>query len=473
MHRMRQFWTQHANIRTRLTLWYLLSLVLILFMFTAFLLRQLDRALLEQADTALELAADRVLEHVGQEDGRLVFLRSGALGQIEREFDLYLIAPDGTLWDSLGDGDAPLLNSPKSGFVTISERGPGRDGAEWRVLSQPITSPDGATTGWLQIAQSPTGHRSVMKTFLKHLFCGLPLIFPLAGLGSFFLATRALRPISRITRTAQSITTSDLGERIDYQGPNDEVGQLATTFDRMLDRLQAGFERERRFSADAAHELRTPLTALKGGIGVTLSQPRQPPEYASALRDMEGQVDRLIRLSNDLLFMARLDHKEGEEQLDEIVLSDLFAALVDQVRPLAEAKSIVLLESAPPDLTIKGNMDLLIRLFLNLLDNAIKYTPLQGQVRIETEERADCVCVSVSDTGPGIPPEQLPHLFERFYRAESDRARRREPGAQAQGGAGLGLAIAQEIAQAHGGTLTVQSEPGEGCTFVFCIPRSP
>jgi heavy metal sensor kinase len=279
-----------------------------------------------------------------------------------------------------------------------------------------------------------------------------------------------LRPIDKITQTARAINASDLEGRINYEGANDEVGRLARTFDSMLDRLQGGFERERRFTADAAHELRTPLTALKGRIGVTLSQPRQPAVYEDALREMEGQVDRLVRLSNDLLFMARLDHREGGSPLDVIALSDLLAALVDQVRPLAEAKAIALVESVPPGLMVKGDMDLLIRLFLNLLDNAIKYTPSTGKIRVEAEKRADRICVSISDTGPGIPPEQLPHLFERFYRAESDRMRRRGQHVQAQGGAGLGLAIAREIARAHGGTLTVQSDLGEGSTFTFCIP---
>jgi signal transduction histidine kinase len=240
----------------------------------------------------------------------------------------------------------------------------------------------------------------------------------------------------------------------------------------MLDRLQAGFERERHFTADAAHELRTPLTALKGGIGVTLSQPRQPPEYEAALRDMEGQVDRLIRLSNDLLLMARLDHKARREQMDEIALDDLLAALLDQVSPLAEAKAITLDASIPEGLVIYGSTDLLIRLCLNLLDNAIRYTPSGGEVRVKAEEKTDRVCVHVSDTGPGIPPEQLPHLFERFYRAESDRSRPRDPLVQSQSGAGLGLAIAREITHAHGGTLTVQSKPGQGSTFTFCIPLS-
>jgi len=469
MREIRQLWSHRVSIRVRLTLLYLLSLGLMLFLFAGFIQRLMEISLQSQADTALELAATQVLGHVGEDDGRLAFENTDALRRITKDFDLYLVAPDGTVWDSLGYGDAPFLESPNTGYSTIKE-GLRRRAVEWRIFSQQVILPDSATTGWLQVAQSLDYRDATLRSLTGHICFALPLLLILAGGGSFLLASRALRPIDKITQTARAINASDLEGRINYEGANDEVGRLARTFDSMLDRLQGGFERERRFTADAAHELRTPLTALKGRIGVTLSQPRQPTAYEDALREMEGQVDRLVRLSNDLLFMARLDHREGGPPLDAIALSDLLAALVDQVRPLAEAKAIVLAESVPPGLMVKGDMDLLIRLFLNLLDNAIKYTPSAGKIKVQAEKRADRICVSISDTGPGIPPEQLPHLFERFYRVERDRVRHSGQHFQAQGGAGLGLAIAQEIARAHGGTLTVQSDLGKGSTFTFCMP---
>jgi signal transduction histidine kinase len=319
---------------------------------------------------------------------------------------------------------------------------------------------------------------------------GLPLALLLAGVGGYLLASRALQPVDGITQTAQAISASDLDQRIYYQGPADEIGRLASTFDNMLDRLQAAFVRERRFTGDAAHELRTPLAALKGRIGVTLSQPRQAEAYAETLQDMEVQVDRLIRLSNDLLLMARLDQGQLRPQLDTIIFSDFLGAVVDQVRPLLEAKSINLTTTIPPDLTLEGDLDLLIRLHLNLLDNAVKYTPPGGRVAVEAEGREKGVTISISDNGPGIQPEHLPYLFDRFYRVESDRSRagqqpvlggsvpgsspkRREGGqggGSTIGGDGLGLAIAYEIVRAHGGELSVQSEVGQGTTLVVNLP---
>ncbi|MGH2620295.1 MAG: sensor histidine kinase, partial [Anaerolineales bacterium] len=311
---------------------------------------------------------------------------------------------------------------------------------------------------------------SVEQTLLLlrlQLLWGVPLALLLAGAGGYFLASRALRPIDRIARTAQAINSSDLSARIGHSGPADELGRLAATFDEMLDRLQSAFDRERRFTADAAHELRTPLTALKGRIGVTLSQPRQPAEYGDSLQEMERQVDRLIRLSSDLLFIARLDRGQLAQRRDPIALTELLAAVVGQLRPLAEAKSVSLTESDARDLTVQGDMDLLIRLFLNLVDNAIKFTPPRGRVSVEARRSGEQVTIAVRDSGPGIPAEHRAQLFERFFRVGSDRSR-----ADGQGGAGLGLAIAHEIARAHGGTLAVESTVGEGTNFFVRLPLS-
>jgi heavy metal sensor kinase len=371
----------------------------------------------------------------------------------------------------LGLDDIPVLDAPaKSTFFTVRERGPkeldGHRHDDVRVYHQPILADDGTVTGWLQIAQD-FDRRHTAGLLRTHLCLGVPFALLLAGLGGIFLSSRALRPIDQVTRTAQTINTTDLHQRLNYQGPNDEVGRLAMTFDGMLDRLQAGFERERRFTGDAAHELRTPLTALKGHIGVILNQPRPPDEYVETLHDLEQQVDRLIHLSNDLLFMARLDYRQQQNITELIALNDLLAVLADQVQPLAEAKALTLIRNVEPDLTVRGNMDLLIRLFLNLLDNAIKYTPTDGSITIHAHTADNEIRVAIGDTGAGIPADQIPHLFERFYRAERDRARRDAE----QGGAGLGLAIAQEIAHLHAGQITVESESGQGTTFTVHLQK--
>lgn len=452
-------------LRIRLTLWYTLSLGLILLLFTTFLYMQVRRSLIAQVDAALNLATNQALIIVGDADGRLAFQNIAqnpdAVRNLNDDFVIHLLTQDGSVLDTLSnDNNVPLFSGQVTVFETLLA-----EGEPWRVYNQAIRV--GNATGSLQVAQELDPVLATLANLRRQLAWGLPLALLLAGLGGLFLASRALRPIDQITRTAQAISASDLSQRIYYQGPADEVGRLAQTFDAMLDRLQAAFIRERRFTSDAAHELRTPLAALKGRIGVTLSQPRQPAEYVDTLGEMEGQVDRLIRLSSDLLFMARLDQGQFKPQFDRIELADFIGAVVDQVRPLAKAKAITLTEDIPVDLAIRGDFDLLIRLFLNLMDNAVKYTPENGRVTIQARRSAQSIQTAISDTGPGIAAEHLPHLFERFYRIEGDRARRSENG---QGGAGLGLAIAYEIARFHGGDLSVQSEVNQGTTFFVQLP---
>jgi heavy metal sensor kinase len=462
-------------LRVRLTLWYTLSLGLIFVVFATFLYLQVRSSLLAQVDAALQLAATQVLLNVDEEDdpldeqldeqldAQLVSedVSPETLHNLADDFVIHLLTPSGTIMDTLSrDQELPIFPLQTEGFLTVLV-----DGEPWRVYSQAVVVEGQASQ--LQVGQELGVINLTLASLRAQLLLGLPLALLLAGLGGFFLASRALQPIDHITQTAQAISASDLDRRIHYEGPADEVGRLAQTFDTMLDRLQTAFVRERRFTGDAAHELRTPLAALKGRLGVTLSRPRQPATYRETLQEMEQQVDRLIRLSNDLLFMSLLEQAQFQLQQERIIMADLVSAVVEQVRPLAEVKSITLEESIYSGLTLQGDLDLLIRLHLNLLDNAIKYTSTGGRVFVQAEQYGSQALISIRDTGPGIAAEHLPHLFERFYRVESDRARwRRDNGHEnGENGAGLGLAIAYEIARAHGGNLTVQSDVGKGTTF--------
>ncbi|NDJ76953.1 MAG: HAMP domain-containing protein [Chloroflexi bacterium] len=463
--RLGAVWHSRIPIRVRLTLWYVLAMAFLLFSFAIFLHARVEPRLEEQTDMTMDVVAELTQHHIIESDGDLAFRNRDSLeDDYSSNLALYLLSDDGTVWDSVGaDEDIPVFFPPQAGFTTEDDQKRGPREWEWRVYSLPV--PEDDPVGWLQITQK----RDVMGTLRGHICLGLPVGMLFAGLGGIFLATRVLRPIKNMTTTTRQITANDLHQRIDYTGPQDEIGRLAATLDGMLDRLEAGFERERRFTSDAAHELRTPLTALKGQIGVALSQPRQPRDYECTLRDLEGQVDRLIRLSSDLLLLARLEHRRMAEQHEQIMLADLLLALVDQVMMLAEEKHITLTGDVQPELTFTGNMNLLIRLFLNLLDNAIKYTPEGGTVTLRACQEADRIRVSVSDTGPGIPADQLPHLFEPFFRVESDRGR----GPTQAGGAGLGLAIAHEIARAHDGSIAIKSTPGHGSTFTVYLPLAP
>ena len=243
-----------------------------------------------------------------------------------------------------------------------------------------------------------------------------------------------------------------------HPAPTLALGRLARTFDEMIARLDEAFRRQREFTADASHELRTPLTIIKGQIDVSLQREREPEVYRQVLSTVNEEVNRLIRLAGSLLTLTRADAGQIPLTLEPVSVSDLVAGTLEQVRPLASQREIELQLLADTDVTIRADEDLLLQLLLNLLDNAIKYTPAGGQVTAGWSLDGDQVALWVRDTGPGIPEEHLSHLFDRFYRVDKSRSR-------AEGGVGLGLAISRWIAEAHAGSLSVESEQGAGSTF--------
>jgi signal transduction histidine kinase len=288
------------------------------------------------------------------------------------------------------------------------------------------------------------------------------VVVVLAALGGYVLAARALSPIERIRKTAAGISTEDLSTRIALGKATDEVGRLAATFDSMLDRLQRSFLRERRFVADASHELRTPLAAQQAIIDVMQQRGRTVPEYRRAIDDLQVETRRMSELANGLLELAR-DGAVAGASAERIDISALLADICDSFALQVEAKGLTLTREIPDGLEVVGDTDRMIGLFANLLANAVKFTE-RGRVTLTAgREDGGGVTVTVSDTGPGIPVDQLPHIFDRFYRSEEARS---------SPGAGLGLPIALAYAQAHGGSIDVQSTEGQGAVFTVSLSPS-
>jgi heavy metal sensor kinase len=372
-------------------------------------------------------------------------------------FALRLVTQSGQVTAEVGNfPNFPIL--PSQGFQTVE-----LNGIHWRVYTQRVITNAGTFDVSLQMAQSLNTVDNAQKSLTNVILVGIPIVLLVAALIGMFIADRSLQPLNTIIKAANGINATSMAKRIYYEGPRDELGRLTETLNSMLDRLEAAFENERRFTADASHELRTPLTAIKGQIGVSLSRERTPDEYAATLIHIQHETDRLIRLTNDLLFLARLDISPVQRQDELLNLSDLLYAVVDQMIPLTEERQLQLRASLPDDIHIIGIPDHLIRLFLNLLDNAIKFTPPAGTISVWSEQTNGEVWVHVRDTGQGIAAEHLSHIFQRFYRAEDHRSSR-------GGGAGLGLAIAYQIAKEHHGKIEVNSRLGEGSTFSVHLP---
>ena len=452
-------------IRVRLTLWYVLLLAATFIIFSVYLIFRFQHSLRSTVDDSLQITVSNTIAALDQEDvddrEQLRINRTGQPQVRNPNFVMRIISDQNEVWDSSGNvQDISFWGPMEAGYSTQTGL---ENGTEWRVFSQPVLASDGQTVAWVQAAQSLGPVNDTLEDLRVQLLLGVPFILLFAGLGGYFLANRALRPIQQITQTAQEITAQDLSRRLAYRGARDEIGSLAKTFDQMLGRLQSSFEHERRFTGDAAHELRTPLTVLKGQIEVALNRRRNAAAYEKILQELSAQVERLIRLSNGLLFLSRSDQQRLSFEPTDFELREWLEILVEQLEPLAREKGLKISTEVPSDLSVYGDSDHLIRLFLNILENALKYTPAGGEISITALKGPDKIQVMVHNTGPGISQEHLPHLFDRFYRVEADRSSQ-------TGGSGLGLAIAREIVRLHQGDIDVQSEPVQGVMVTVYLP---
>jgi heavy metal sensor kinase len=310
---------------------------------------------------------------------------------------------------------------------------------------------------------------SDLRDLLDNLFVIFNILLPIAlaasAIGGMALSKTSLQPVIDVTLRARRITAENLDQTIPVHNPGDEIGRLTTTINEMIQRLHDSFARVRQFSADASHELRTPLTVMRGEIELALRTKKTPDEYRRILESSLEEILRLTSIIDNLLTLAKADQGLFETNFSEVDLQELVRELFEDSEILAESKQItVTLRSLAP-VTIVGDRVRLRQLFLNLIDNAIKYTPTGGSVTMAVERSNGNVLFEVADTGIGIPPDEVGKIFDRFYRV--DKARSRE-----MGGTGLGLSIAKWIAELHRGTITVRSEPHKGSTFTVTLPMN-
>ena len=448
-----------ASIRTQLTLWYAAALGLLLLGFAlgvyVFVQRSLNKQLGQLLDeqfravaTALEEEAED-LDELAQR-GTVTFFE---VKQGERL--IYRTAG----WERAGLDQ--VLAAPRPGSVWSARAA---DGRPYRLRWQNVQR--NGQSYRVAVAVSARTLHGTLRTLAAILLLGLPFALSIALLGGSFLAGRVLAPIQAITAKAREITAERLSERLPVPNPDDEIGRLAAVVNDLLTRLDGSFQRLRRFTADASHELLTPLTAIRSVGEVALQEPREPEKYRDALGSILEETGRLSQLLDDLLTLTRADGGHVVPGRERITLATLVREVVDIVRVLAEDKDQVLQMTLSESIQVDANPRTLRQAVLNLLDNAIKYTPAGGEIRVAVRQGADSRAVlEVADNGPGIAPEHHSRIFERFYRVDPSRS--------VQRGVGLGLSIAQWAVEANGGRIEVESKSERGSTFRIVLPALP
>jgi heavy metal sensor kinase len=459
------------TLRGRLIAWYTAMLTATLVALGGTTLILLDRSLRANVDASLQSLAQAIAHSVRQPSQfgpDLDEMVESMLGPAFAERFFRLLDPRGRPDPRVaprGRAQLPLsaaaLRNAAEGRETYETFAlPDRRTAPLRILTMPVIE-QGQVIDLVQVAASLEPVETARSRFLFILLGLTPLALLVAGVGGWFLARRALVPVDAMVDAARRIEAEDLSRRIDTTDTRDELGRLAAVLNDMLARLEQSFAAVSQFSADAAHELRTPLTVLKGEIEVALRSSPGAEEYRRVLTSCLEEVDRLSALVEDLLFLARSEGGRVAVMQAPVNLAEIVTEVAPALQALADAAGVTLSIQPRDSAWVRGNTSMLFRVIFNLGENAIKYTPAGERVSIALNQSGDEVVLEVRDTGPGISAADLPHIFDRFYRA--DRARGR-------GGVGLGLALARSIVSLHGGTIVVESAPGAGACFRVVLP---
>ena len=452
-------WVPHT-LRVRLTAWHVAVMVVVLAIYASVVLLIVTRS----ASTTLD-------------------------GQLRSDYrwaaEMALQGPDGSL--SWFDGDPGTEGSPwlqvwtpegrliyrtaVASRLPVPESEVLVDGADDEIVSVPAgrvpfrllggRTTIGAEPVVIQVGRSEALMRREIQELALVLILGLPLSVAAAGVGGYYLARRALAPLDRMTERARAITATQLSDRLPVGNPNDELGRMATVFNETLGRLESSFNEMRRFTANVSHELRTPLTAVRSVGEVGLREQRDAASYRAVIGSMLEDTDRLTCLIDRLLTVSRAEHGDTMRSDDAIDLGDLADNVTTHLGVLAEEKqqSMVVERAGHP--TCRGDQIVLRQAVINLVDNAIKFTPVGGAIRVRVAELATGSVLEVSDTGPGIPEGQAPQVFDRLYRGH--------PGGE-RGGSGLGLAIARWAVESNQGQLSYERQNGRGSTFRIELP---
>jgi two-component system OmpR family sensor kinase len=479
------------SVRVRLTVWYsaVLAIVLVLVSATTYFI--VRKTSMQRTDGDLAVLADSFLVTFQAELADAPNMQGSAILSAARQSMVehrsnndifFVLGPGGEIIVSSNDTLSPGVRSDRSlasalassefqSFTKIRESKEvgletiRAEHSRFRAYSRQFQA--NGQNYLLVILHSLHAQYEVLETIWLTFAWMILVGLLLAGTGGYILARRSMAPVVAMGAHARRIGATNLHERLPVLNANDELGQLATIFNDLLNRLDQSFERQRRFIADASHELRTPLAILRGEAEVAMSQQgRTAEDYLESLGILHEETSRLIKIVEDLFTLTRADSGQYPISHEDVYLEEVVADCAHSARTLAREKNIGLSVDAASECLVRGDRELLRRMILNLLDNAIKYSAEGGRVNVACLATTATCEVHVTDTGPGIPPELRDRIFERFFRADPARSR-----SGREGGAGLGLSIALWIAQAHHGRLELVGSDATGSHFALFLPR--
>ena len=462
------------SLRLRMAAWYagVLAVCLIVFGASVYLglARYLDSTLRSSLRSEAQSIGEKLLVDVNRKGEPFV---TGEINEMAPETNgrfIRITRQDGTkLYESPAPlnqmfvpAKIPILRSwgPRPFSLEDASSGP----PIVLIEAVPFVAPEG-NSFLIQVGASSREIHSVLHGLLLTLALGMPLIIAAAAIGGIFVMRRALHPLDEITRTAETITSRNFGERLPVIRTGDEIERLTTSLNRMMVRLEDSFQHISRFSADVSHELRTPLTILRGELEALAQFEHLSPATMEVVGSALEEIARLTQIVNQLLEISRLEAGQATKEIGLVNLGELAISTAEQMRLLADEKSLRLEYLVSSEVIVVGSASLLRQIVVNLLDNAIKYTSKEGSVELLVETRGPKAVLEVRDTGIGIPAGALPHICERFYRADKARTRH-------SGGAGLGLSIVKSICTAQGGELSIFSSEGEGTRVRIEMPRA-
>jgi len=452
-------------IRIKLTLWHTLLFGCILLLFIAGSLAFFYLYLLQHQDAVLKEDLEIIQQflYLPLDVGFRDHLQTHAPQEYERFAEIW--SGDGRLIYRSPELEERTLGGPPTGadstqrFNYHTTELP--DGGRWRVVGGYHRSRDQLVYVRLAVSEEPLkGELYYAGIVLGSLFLFLLLLVAVSG---YLFAGRMLKPVELMSSTAARISAKNLEDRLPVLNPRDEFGLLATTFNNLLERVSASFTQLKRFASDASHELRTPLTALRSVGEVGLQSDRSPAKYREIIGSMLEENERLTGLVDKLLFLSRADHGNLLPDRTVVKLPDLVVEIVELMGVLAEEKSQTIVTQVEDGCEIAADRGLLRQAILDLVDNAIRYGPVNSSIRLSVSRDPETMFIDVADQGPGIPPDQRELIFDRFYRLDESRSRQ-------AGGTGLGLSIVRWIVSAHGGSVSVLERTGPGSVFRISLP---